>query len=83
METVTLSGKCVFQLKRIHLNILSNDKSFKSLNRSSSTYKNVIQDAEKWLLERGWVLKGSKINFEGSNDVARNTLFELCASVPG
>ena len=81
METVLLSSSSVFHLKRIYLNLLSGDKTFTKISRSSYSYKSHLSGSvEKFLCERGWKTEESFLVYTSDEEMAKNSFLELCQS---
>lgn len=74
MEVVTLSRAQVRTLERMLLNVLSGQERFRAVERSAHGLP------ERFLVERGWAIRGKKMVFTGADDQARAWLAEL--SVP-
>ncbi len=80
---VALSPSQHATVKRLFLNVLSGDDRFLSCNRAALQEQQIPQ---RFLIERGWAIRGNKMTFTLSMDKARQFLQELQATngpVPG
>ena len=74
VEVVALSPLQHMTMKRLFLNVLSGDPQFLTCNRAALKELGV---PERFLIERGWAIRGAKLHFTQSQDRARSHLQEL------
>jgi hypothetical protein len=73
-EVVALSPVQHMTVKRLFLNVLSGDEQFLACNRATLKELGV---PERFLIERGWAIRGNKLQFTQTLDKARLHLREL------
>ena len=74
VEVVSFSPSQLRTVRRLCLNALSNHESLLSCSRAALKSEGV---PERFLIERGWAIRGDRLAFVGSEKQARSSLDEL------